>query len=59
MIRNSFWRTEEGFAVKPYYRAEDLAGREYLDAARPAGVANNWQIAEQLARQSGRGRNAL
>jgi methylmalonyl-CoA mutase len=27
------WQTTEGLAVKPYYRAEDLAGMEYLDTA--------------------------
>ena len=26
------WRTLEGFKVKPYYRAEDLEGLEYLDS---------------------------
>ena len=26
------WKTDEGFDVKPYYRAEDLAGLEYLNA---------------------------
>ena len=26
------WRTIEGFKVKPYYRAEDLKGLEYLDS---------------------------
>ena len=26
------WRTIEGFKVKPYYRAEDLDGLEYLDS---------------------------
>ena len=26
------WKTGEGFDVKPYYRAEDLEGLEYLDA---------------------------
>lgn len=26
------WKTDEGFNVKPYYRAEDLDGLEYLDA---------------------------
>jgi methylmalonyl-CoA mutase len=25
------WKTNEGFEVKPYYRAEDLQGLEYLD----------------------------
>ncbi len=26
------WKTDEGFDVKPYYRAEDLVGLEYLNA---------------------------
>ena len=26
------WKTDEGFEVKPYYRAEDLAGLEHLNA---------------------------
>ena len=26
------WHTIEGFNVKPYYRAEDLEGLEYLDS---------------------------
>ncbi len=26
------WQTEEGLAVKPYYRAEDVAGLKYADA---------------------------
>jgi len=26
------WRTDEGFDVKPYYRAEDLQGLEYLQS---------------------------
>jgi len=26
------WKTDEGFPVKPYYRAEDLQGLEYLKA---------------------------
>jgi len=25
------WKTDEGFDVKPYYRAEDLQGLEYLN----------------------------
>ena len=28
------WHTEEGLAVKPYYRAEDLAGLAFVDAAQ-------------------------
>ncbi len=26
------WKSDEGFNVKPYYRSEDLAGLEYLQA---------------------------
>ena len=49
------WRSPEGFSVKPYYRAEDLAGIEFLNAApdnfpyvrgiRPSG---GWRIREQV-----------
>jgi methylmalonyl-CoA mutase len=49
------WRSPEGFNVKPYYRAEDLAGIESLNAApgnfpylrgvRPSG---GWRIREQV-----------
>jgi methylmalonyl-CoA mutase len=34
------WRTEEGLAVKPYYRSEDVAG---LGKRRPIG---NWVLAQ-------------
>jgi methylmalonyl-CoA mutase len=53
--RKLVWQTDEGLAVKPYYRAEDIAGLEYLDAApgsfpyvrgsRPTG---NWLIREEI-----------
>jgi methylmalonyl-CoA mutase len=49
------WRSPEGFSVKPYYRAEDLAGIEFLNAApgdfpyvrgiRPGG---GWRIREEI-----------
>ncbi len=49
------WRSPEGFNVKPYYRAEDLAGIEFLNAApgdfpyvrgtRPTG---GWRIREEI-----------
>ena len=26
------WKTQEGFNVRPYYRAENLAGLEFLDS---------------------------
>lgn len=49
------WQTGEGLALKPYYRAEDIAGLEYMDAApgefpfargtRPTG---DWRIREDV-----------
>jgi methylmalonyl-CoA mutase len=49
------WRSPEGFSVKPYYRAEDLTGIEFLNAApgdfpyvrgvRPSG---GWRIREEI-----------
>lgn len=49
------WQTEEGLAVKPYYRAEDLAGLEYLNAApgdfpyvRGASCTGDWRIREEI-----------
>ena len=49
------WRTDEGIAVKPYYRAEDLAGVAALDAKpgefpyRRGGQAGaGWKIREEI-----------
>ena len=49
------WHPEEGLAVKPYYRAEDLAGLQFLDAkpgdfphVRSARVSGDWRIREEL-----------
>jgi len=50
------WKSDEGFDVKPYYRAEDLAGLEYLDvppgrAPYPRGTrteGNNWTIRQDI-----------
>lgn len=50
------WNSGEGFDVKPYYRAEDLAGLEYLDvppgrAPYPRGTrteGNNWTIRHDI-----------
>jgi methylmalonyl-CoA mutase len=49
------WQTGEGLVLKPYYRAEDIAGLEYMDAApgefpfargtRPTG---DWRIREEV-----------
>jgi methylmalonyl-CoA mutase len=53
--RKLIWQTEEGLAVKPYYRAEDIAGLEYLDAApgefpyaRSARSTGVWSIREEI-----------
>ncbi len=50
------WRTIEGFKVKPYYRAEDLEGLEYLDS-NPGEVPftrgkhtnnNTWEVRQDI-----------
>jgi len=40
------WRTEEGLAVRPYYRKEALAGLDAQLAARGAG--KGWDIAQDV-----------
>lgn len=50
------WKTIEGFNVKPYYRAEDLEGLEYLDSnpaqapyTRGKNADNNvWDIRQDI-----------
>jgi len=49
------WHPEEGLAVKPYYRAEDIAGLQFLAAApgefpfvRGASSVGDWRIREQV-----------
>lgn len=50
------WRTIEGFNVKPYYRAEDLEGLEYLDSnpgqlpyTRGKNADNNvWEVRQDI-----------
>jgi methylmalonyl-CoA mutase len=49
------WQTEEGLAVKPYYRAEDIQGLEYSDAApgdfpyaRSTRLSGDWRIREEI-----------
>src|ERR1035438_1887640 len=49
------WQTEEGLAVKPYYRAEDIAGLEYPDVppgafpyARGSRLTGDWCIREEI-----------
>ena len=49
------WKTDEGLAVKPYYRAEDSVGLECQDAApgafpylRGTQATGNWRIREEI-----------
>ena len=49
------WRSEEGLAVKPYYRAEDLKDLACMDAApgafpyrRGARATGDWRIREEI-----------
>jgi methylmalonyl-CoA mutase len=49
------WQSEEGLEVKPYYRAEDVADIEYLNAApgdfpyvRGTTSAGSWNIGEEV-----------
>ncbi len=49
------WKTAEGFNVRPYYRAEDLAGIKYLGAGiaqfpfvRSTCTCNRWRIQQTI-----------
>lgn len=50
------WRSDEGFKVRPYYRAEDLNGINYLDSlpddfpyVRGTKISrNNWEIVQEI-----------
>ncbi len=49
------WRTQEGFKVRPYYRSEDLEGKEYLDTfpgeypyTRGTSTNNDWEIRQDI-----------
>ena len=53
--RKLVWKTLEGFKVNPYYRAEDLQGKEYLGAlpgeypfTRGTETTNNWEIRQDV-----------
>jgi len=54
------WKTIEGFKVKPYYRAEDLEGLEYLDSnpgqkpfTRGKHADNNvWEVRQDIRIQN-------
>src|SRR5260221_11317026 len=49
------WQTEDGLAVKPYYRSEDLKALQLADAApgafpylRSSRTTRNWRIREEI-----------
>ncbi|MGO9862040.1 MAG: methylmalonyl-CoA mutase family protein [Terriglobales bacterium] len=49
------WQSEDGLAVKPYHRAEDIAGLECLDSApgtfpylRGTHATGDWRIREEI-----------
>ncbi|MEG3047619.1 MAG: methylmalonyl-CoA mutase family protein [Mucinivorans sp.] len=49
------WKPIEGFAVRPYYRAEDLAGLKFLDSAagefpyvRGAKTTPGWKVRQTI-----------
>ncbi|MFR9503276.1 MAG: methylmalonyl-CoA mutase family protein [Rikenellaceae bacterium] len=53
--RKLVWRTAEGFNVRPYYRAEDLAGIEFLGSkagefpfVRGIGKKNKWRVHQSV-----------
>ena len=59
------WRTEEGLAVKPYYRAKDLKGLACVDAApgefpyrRGARTPGDWRIREEIDAADARSRES-
>lgn len=61
------WRTDEGFNVRPYYRAEDLKDLDYLDTM-PAQFPytrgtktdnNNWQIVQEISETDAVKANAI
>ncbi|MCX6281008.1 MAG: methylmalonyl-CoA mutase subunit beta [Bacteroidetes bacterium] len=53
--RKLIWNTEEGFQVRPYYRAADLEGLEYIENLKTdqpqcfnTGAANDWLIRQNI-----------
>ena len=60
------WRTDEGFQVQPYYRAEDLDSLEYLEAlpnqfpyTRGFKTKNNqWNIVQEITERDPKKANA-
>ncbi len=53
--RKLVWRTDEGFKVRPYYRAEDLKAIDFLGTdigrfpyVRSTGKCNHWRVHQTL-----------
>ena len=53
--RKLVWRTDEGFNVRPYYRAEDLKAVEFLGTGigqfpyvRSTGKSNEWRVHQTI-----------
>ena len=53
--RKLIWQTDEGLRIKPYYRAEDIEGLEYLDTTpgdfpylRGSQSTAGWHICEEI-----------
>lgn len=61
------WRTDEGFNVRPYYRAEDLKNIDYLNALpnefpyTRGGKTNKneWEIVQQVSEKEPKKANAI
>ena len=54
--RKLVWRTDEGFKVRPYYRAEDLKAIDFLGTGigefpyvRSTGKCNHWRVQQTLS----------
>lgn len=53
--RKLVWRTDEGFSVRPYYRAEDLSDIKFLDSqagefpyVRGTRAHNQWRVHQSI-----------
>lgn len=65
--RKLVWRTDEGFKVRPYYRAEDLKDIDYLNSlpnefpyTRGTKVNNNaWEIVQEIAETDAKKANQI
>ncbi|MCL2435400.1 MAG: methylmalonyl-CoA mutase family protein [Lentimicrobiaceae bacterium] len=61
------WRTDEGFQVRPYYRAEDLESLDYLEALPDQfpytrgfkTKDNKWSIVQEITEKNPENANAI